>query len=63
MTTDPKILGLALLLGVAPALCWLWFWLREDKEKPEPKGLITIMFIVGMISVIVVLPIQKICSK
>ena len=59
MTTDPKILGLALLLGVAPALLWLWFWLREDKEKPEPKGLITIMFIVGMISVIVVLPIQK----
>ena len=59
MTTDPKILGLALLGGVIPALLWLWFWLREDKEKPEPKGLITIMFIVGMISVIVVLPIQK----
>ncbi|MCX6751706.1 MAG: PrsW family glutamic-type intramembrane protease [Candidatus Nomurabacteria bacterium] len=59
MTTDPKILGLALLLGVAPALFWLWFWLREDKEKPEPTGLIVILFIVGMISVIFVIPAQK----
>jgi RsiW-degrading membrane proteinase PrsW (M82 family) len=59
MTTDPKILALAILLGVGPALLWLWFWLREDKEKPEPKGLIAIMFIVGMVSVFIVLPIQK----
>ncbi len=59
MTTDPKILALAILLGVGPALLWLCFWLREDKEKPEPKGLIAIMFIVGMVSVFIVLPIQK----
>jgi RsiW-degrading membrane proteinase PrsW (M82 family) len=59
MTSDPKILALSILLGVGPALLWLWFWLREDKEKPEPKGLIAIMFIVGMVSVFIVLPIQK----
>ena len=59
MTSDPKILGLALLLGVAPALFWLWFWLKEDNQKPEPKGLIAILFIIGMTSVIFVIPAQK----
>ena len=59
ITTDPKILGLALLGGLAPALFWLWFWLREDKEKPEPKGLITSIFIVGMITVVFAIPLQK----
>ena len=59
MTNDPKILGLAFLGGIIPSLLWLWFWLREDKKKDEPKGLLTIIFILGMASVIVVLPIQK----
>lgn len=59
MTTDPKILVLAILLGVGPALFWLWFWLKEDNHKPEPKGLIAILFIIGMISVAFVIPIQK----
>lgn len=59
MTTDPKILGLALLGGIAPALIWLWFWLKEDNQKPEPKGLLATIFIIGMIAVIFVMPIQK----
>ncbi len=59
MTNDPKILGLAFLGGILPSLLWLWFWLKEDKKNPEPKGLITIVFIMGMIAVICVLPIQK----
>ncbi len=59
MTSDPKILGLAFLGGIVPSLAWLWFWLKEDREKPEPKGLLAIVFIVGMIAVVFVLPIQK----
>ena len=35
MTSDPKIWALALLEGIVPALFWLWFWLKENKEKPE----------------------------
>jgi protease PrsW len=58
LTTDPKILVLAFLGGVIPSLLWLWFWLKEE-EHPEPKLLVTIIFIMGMLSVIVVLPIQK----
>ncbi len=59
MTNDPKILGLAFLGGIIPSLLWLWFWLKEDKKNPEPKGLLTIVFIMGMVGVICVLPIQK----
>jgi RsiW-degrading membrane proteinase PrsW (M82 family) len=59
MVNDPKILGLAILGGLIPSLFWLWFWLKENREKPEPRGLLAICFILGMVSVIFVLPIQK----
>lgn len=59
MTTDPKILGIAFLGGVIPSLLWLWFWLKEDSKNPEPKGLLSMVFILGMMGVIVVIPIQK----
>ena len=62
LTTDPKILGLAFLGGIIPSLLWLWFWLKED-EKPEPKGLLTCVFIMGMITVVAVLPIQKLIQS
>lgn len=58
LTTDPKIIGLAFLGGIIPSLLWLWFWLKED-ENPEPKGLLAMVFIMGMLAVIAVLPIQK----
>lgn len=57
--TDPKILGLAFLGGVIPSLIWLWFWLKEEEKKKEPKGVLTGVFILGMISVIFVVPVQK----
>ena len=59
MTNDPKILALAFLGGIIPALLWLWFWIREEENKSEPKGLLTVVFIMGMIGVICVLPIEK----
>ena len=59
MPTDPKIFALAILGGFIPSLFWLWFWLKEDKEKPEPKMLIATIFFFGMLSVIVVIPIEK----
>jgi RsiW-degrading membrane proteinase PrsW (M82 family) len=49
----------ALIGGILPALLWLWFWLREDSKRPEPKLLLLLTFLIGMISVLVVLPIQK----
>jgi len=48
----------ALAGGLFPALAWLWFWNREDSH-PEPKRLIALAFIAGMLTVMVVIPIQK----
>ena len=59
MTNDPKILTLALLGGIIPSLLWLWFWLKEEETSPEPKDLITLVFILGMVAVLLVLPIQR----
>ena len=49
----------ALLGGIFPALAWLWFWLREDSVHPEPRRLIALAFLAGMVTVVIVIPIQK----
>lgn len=55
---NPEIFILAFLFGIIPSLLWLWFWLKEADE-PEPRWLLTVIFIMGMIAVFFVLPIQK----
>ncbi|HEC30541.1 MAG TPA: PrsW family intramembrane metalloprotease [Candidatus Yonathbacteria bacterium] len=45
--------------GFLPALFWLWFWLREDKKRPEPTGLLVLSFIAGILTVFIVFPIEK----
>ncbi len=45
--------------GVLPALAWLWFWRREDSRHPEPRKLIALAFIAGMVTVAVVIPVEK----
>lgn len=52
--------AVAFLFGLIPAIFWLWFWLREDRKKPEPILLIIATFIAGMLVVPLVLPLQKI---
>ncbi|MCH7598043.1 PrsW family intramembrane metalloprotease, partial [Patescibacteria group bacterium] len=54
-----QILLFALLGGVLPALLWLWFWLKEDRVRPEPRGLILLSFIAGMITVAFVIPLER----
>ncbi len=49
----------ALLGGIIPTLLWLWFWRREDKIHPEPRRLILLAFIMGMLTIPFVVPIQK----
>ena len=51
--------SIAFLVGVLPALFWLWFWLREDSKRPEPLRLVALSFIAGMAVVALVLPLQK----
>jgi RsiW-degrading membrane proteinase PrsW (M82 family) len=50
---------LAFILGLAPALVWLWFWLKEDVHPESPK-MLTLSFLGGMFAVLCVLPLQKV---
>jgi protease PrsW len=59
LINDPKMIAIAIVGGIIPSLLWLWFWLKEDGKKSEPKGLLTFCFIIGMLLVFIVLPIQK----
>ncbi len=52
--------AIAFLAGLIPALFWVWFWLREDSQRPEPYFLIAISFIAGMAVVPMALPLQKV---
>lgn len=49
----------ALLGGIIPAILWLWFWRKEDRLHPEPRRLILLAFIMGMIAIPFVIPIEK----
>jgi RsiW-degrading membrane proteinase PrsW (M82 family) len=45
--------------GILPALAWLWFWRREDSAHPEPRRLIALAFLAGMVAVGIAIPIEK----
>lgn len=51
--------GYAFLGGLLPSLVWLYFWLREDARCPEPRGLIVMTFVAGMLGVPLVLPFEQ----
>ncbi len=56
--TPPGTLFVALLGGILPATFWLWFWLKEDKLNPEPRGLLILSFLVGMLGTTLAFPIE-----
>jgi len=60
---DPKTIFLAILGGLVPVFIWLWFWLKEDKEDPEPAGLLIITFLLGALVVNLVLPLEKFADR
>jgi RsiW-degrading membrane proteinase PrsW (M82 family) len=62
MTSSHFIVSLifAFLGGILPVIGWLFFWLKEDKKNPEPKHMIAMAFIGGMIAVAVSLKLEGI---
>ncbi len=50
-----EVLGYAFLGGVLPTLIWLYFLLQEDARCPEPRWIIFLAFLAGMVSVPLVL--------
>lgn len=58
MASDPGqisfFLLIATLTGFLPTIFWLWFWLQEDRQKPEPLRLIIKTFLIGAFFVFLV---------
>jgi RsiW-degrading membrane proteinase PrsW (M82 family) len=54
-----KVVWTLILTGVAPALLWLFFWLREDRFQPEPRGLLILTFIAGALTVFLITPVEQ----
>jgi len=62
MNFDPNILitiSLAFISGMLPALVWLLFWTHEDRKNPEPKSMLALAFIGGMVAVFISLFSEK----
>jgi RsiW-degrading membrane proteinase PrsW (M82 family) len=57
------VISLALLGGIGPAIVWLWFWLKEDKQHPEPKALLARVFLFGGLAVFPTYFIQQFLSQ
>jgi RsiW-degrading membrane proteinase PrsW (M82 family) len=55
MINENSSLIFAILGGVVPAMFWLWFWIREDRLKPEPKSALFSAFVGGVIAVLLAL--------
>lgn len=53
---------LAILGGFLPTIFWLWFWLHEDKKKPEPTRLVMKTFIVGGFFIIAAFLLEKLVA-
>jgi RsiW-degrading membrane proteinase PrsW (M82 family) len=48
--------------GILPSLFWLFYWLQEDSENPEPPKLIFFAFVYGMLMVPIALLLQSAIS-
>ncbi|MDB5195054.1 MAG: hypothetical protein JWO84_238 [Parcubacteria group bacterium] len=60
MQFSPETLGYSFLGGILPAMIWLYFLLKEDSRCPEPRHMIIIALLAGMIAVPLVLPLESI---
>lgn len=52
MTTDHVHITLGIILAFLPSFCWLLFWYKKDYREPEPRRMIALAFVFGMLAVI-----------
>ena len=53
---------IAILFGLVPGIAWLLFYLKEDAH-PEPRKLIALTFVFGMVSAFVALIAQRLLNE
>jgi RsiW-degrading membrane proteinase PrsW (M82 family) len=51
---------LLLVIALAPALFWLWFFYKQDCYEPEPLSLVARMYFLGMIAAVFALFLENI---
>jgi len=54
----PELFIYAAAGGLLPAILWLWFWLREDRTHPEPRRILALTFLGGMIAILPTIALQ-----
>jgi len=54
---------LALGLAVAPALALLLYYYRQDRARPEPKGLLFKVFVGGLLMTVAAVPLEFLLSR
>ncbi len=52
------LLALSLALAVIPALLLVRYYYRQDRARPEPKGLVVKVFLFGVLSALVAIPLE-----
>jgi RsiW-degrading membrane proteinase PrsW (M82 family) len=53
---------LTLALAVVPALLLVRYYYRQDRARPEPKGLVVRVFLIGVLSALVAVPLEFLAS-
>ena len=52
-----------MVLAIGPALFVVWYYYQQDKQKPEPKGLIVKVFLLGIVVTFPVIIVELIVGK
>lgn len=60
---EPGLVFFSFLGGLLPVLFWLWFWLNEDRTHPEPRSLIVLTFLLGMVSTLPALFLERVIQQ
>lgn len=55
-------IGYAFIGGLLPSFIWLYFLLKENAQHPEPKKLIALAFIAGMVAVPLAVPLERLVA-
>jgi len=55
-------LTVSFLLAAAPALLLLRYYYRQDRQRPEPKGLVLRIFLLGIAATFAAIPLELLMS-
>ncbi|HYD93334.1 MAG TPA: PrsW family glutamic-type intramembrane protease [Candidatus Paceibacterota bacterium] len=58
-----ETIGYAFVGGLLPALAWLYFLLKEEGRCPQPRWVVFYAFMVGMLAVPLVLPLEDLAVR